>query len=66
MFPTVLQDYQLHATERQKQGIPPLPLSAAQAVSLSDIVFDPPAGKKELLLGLLRDRVPPGVDPAAL
>lgn len=66
MFPPVLQDYQVHATERQKRGIPPLPLSALQAASLSELVFDPPAGKEKLILKLLKDRVPPGVDPAAL
>lgn len=66
MIQQVLQDYQTHITERQKQGIPPLPLSAPQVAALSDLVFDPPAGKKELILELLRDHVPPGVDPAAL
>ncbi len=66
MIPQVLQDYQTHATERQKQGIPPLPLSAAQVAVLSDLLFYPPAGKKELILELLKDHVPPGVDPAAL
>jgi aconitate hydratase 2/2-methylisocitrate dehydratase len=66
MIPPVLQDYQAHITERQKQGIPPLPLSAAQVAALSDLVFEPPEGKKEIILELLRDRVPPGVDPAAL
>ncbi|MBU4139774.1 MAG: bifunctional aconitate hydratase 2/2-methylisocitrate dehydratase [Euryarchaeota archaeon] len=62
----MLQDYQAHTEERQKQGIPPLPLSAMQAGALSDFVFDPPAGKEKLILKLLKEHVPPGVDPAAL
>lgn len=66
MIPQVLQDYKVHTTERQIQGIPPLPLSALQVAALSDLVVEPPAGKKELILKLLRDHVPPGVDPAAL
>lgn len=66
MIPTVLQDYQAHMLERQKKGIPPLPLSAPQVAALSDLVFDPPTGKKELILELLKEHVPPGVDPAAL
>lgn len=66
MIPPVLQDYQAHTEERQKQGIPPLPLSAMQAGALSDCVFDPPAGKEKLILKLLKEHVPPGVDPAAL
>lgn len=66
MNPTVLKDYQAHIAQRRQKGIPPLPLSAAQVAALSDLVFDPPAGKKELLLKLLKEHVPPGVDPAAL
>ncbi|VVB87360.1 Methanogen homoaconitase large subunit [uncultured archaeon] len=65
MTPTVLQDYESHTSERQKKGIPPLPLSAVQVASLSDLVFDPPEGKEEIILKLLKDHVPPGVDPAA-
>ncbi len=66
MKPTVLQDYQAHIEERQKKGIPPLPLSASQTAAISDLVFDPPAGKEGLILKLLNVHVPPGVDPAAL
>lgn len=66
MIPTVLQDYKTHTIERQKKGIPPLPLSAPQLAALSDLIFDPPAGEQELILKLLKEHVPPGVDPAAL
>lgn len=66
MIPEILQDYQSHIKDREKSGIPPLPLSAAQVAALSEYVFAPPAGKKELILQLIKDHVPPGVDPAAL
>ena len=66
MIPTVLQDYQTHTTERQKKGIPPLPLSAPQVATLSDFIFDPPTEEQKLILKLLQEHVPPGVDPAAL
>lgn len=66
MIQQVLQDYQAHMSERQKKGIPPRPLSAPQLAALSDLVFDPPTGKQELILKLLKEHVPPGVDPAAL
>jgi aconitate hydratase 2/2-methylisocitrate dehydratase len=66
MTPTVLQDYQAHTAERKKKGIPPLPLSAPQVAALSKLLFDTTTGKQELILKLLEEHVPPGVDPAAL
>jgi aconitate hydratase 2/2-methylisocitrate dehydratase len=66
MTPTVLEDYQAHTTERQKKGVPPLPLSSVQVIALSDLIFNPPIGKHEQILKLLKEHVPPGVDPAAL
>ena len=66
MNQTMLKDYQLHMKERQDLGIPPLPLSEEQVRALSEHVFAPPSGKKDLILKLLNDHVPPGVDPAAL
>lgn len=62
----ILESYQKHITERQKQGIPPLPLNAEQVKALSELVFNPPEGKEEFILKLLKEHVPPGVDPAAL
>ena len=61
----MLADYHQQAAERTKLGIPPLPLSAAQTAELCELLKNPPADQKEELLGLLRDRVPPGVDEAA-
>jgi aconitate hydratase 2 / 2-methylisocitrate dehydratase len=54
-------------------GIPPLPLDAEQTSVLCELLQHPPAGEEANLIALLRDwalptlreRVPPGVDPAA-
>jgi aconitate hydratase 2/2-methylisocitrate dehydratase len=61
----MLADYHQQAAERAKLGIPPLPLNAAQTAELCELLKNPPEDQKEELLGLLRDRVPPGVDEAA-
>ncbi|NJD78875.1 MAG: bifunctional aconitate hydratase 2/2-methylisocitrate dehydratase [Candidatus Methanoperedens sp.] len=62
----MLQSYQKHTAEREELGIPPLPLNAEQASLLSPLVIDPPAGKEDFILKLLKEHIPPGVDPAAL
>jgi aconitate hydratase 2/2-methylisocitrate dehydratase len=61
----MLIEYRKHLEERARQGIPPLPLTAAQVHSLCDLVVAPPAGEEAFLIDLLAQRVPPGVDPAA-
>ena len=61
----MLENYDKHAAERAQLGIPPLPLDATQTSQLCELLKNPPAGEGERLLALLRDRVPPGVDPAA-
>ncbi len=66
MIPELLQSYQKHIAERKELGIPPLPLNAGQAALLSPLVIDPPAGEEDFILKLLKDHIPPGVDPAAL
>ena len=66
MTPEILKSYQSHIEERQKSGIPPIPLNAQQVKALSELVFDPPAGCEDLILELLKEHIPPGVDPAAL
>jgi len=65
MLQDLLQDYRQHAAEREKLGIPPLPLSAAQTADLCGLLQDPPPGEEAFLLHLLRDRISPGVDEAA-
>ena len=61
----MLESYRQHVAERSALGIPPLPLDAQQTSQLCELLKQPPAGEAETLLELLRDRVPPGVDPAA-
>ncbi|GAB4137579.1 MAG: bifunctional aconitate hydratase 2/2-methylisocitrate dehydratase [Cyanobacteria bacterium J069] len=61
----MLEAYRNHVAERAALGIPPLPLSAEQTSELCELLKQPPAGEEEFLVGLLRDRIPPGVDQAA-
>ncbi|MCX9024527.1 MAG: bifunctional aconitate hydratase 2/2-methylisocitrate dehydratase [Candidatus Methanoperedens sp.] len=66
MFPEALNNYKKHIAERQNLGIPPLPLNAEQVKALSELVIAPPAGMEDFILELLKEHIPPGVDPAAL
>jgi aconitate hydratase 2/2-methylisocitrate dehydratase len=61
----VLEAYRNHVDERAAQGLPPLPLSAQQVADLIELIKQPPAGQAEILIDLLINRVPPGVDQAA-
>ncbi|MCP4701982.1 MAG: bifunctional aconitate hydratase 2/2-methylisocitrate dehydratase [Gammaproteobacteria bacterium] len=61
----MLDAYKQHIEERAGQGLPPLPLNAEQVASLAELIKNPPAGEEETLVGLLTNRVPPGVDEAA-
>jgi aconitate hydratase 2 / 2-methylisocitrate dehydratase len=61
----MLEQYHQHADEREAMGIPPLPLNPQQTSELCELLKNPPSGKEEELLHLLRDRIPPGVDEAA-
>jgi aconitate hydratase 2/2-methylisocitrate dehydratase len=61
----MIEAYLHHEAERRAMGIPPLPLDAEQTRCLCELLIHPPADREELLLSLLRDRIPPGVDPAA-
>jgi aconitate hydratase 2/2-methylisocitrate dehydratase len=60
-----LTDYRAAAAEREALGIPPLPLTAAQARALIELLEQPPAGEAAALRQLLDDRIPPGVDDSA-
>jgi aconitate hydratase 2/2-methylisocitrate dehydratase len=60
-----LADYRAAAAEREALGIPALPLTAAQAQDLTELLQAPPAGEEGFLLHLLSERIPPGVDEAA-
>ena len=61
----LLPSYRAAAAEREQLGVPPLPLSAAQASALTVLLEQPPAGEEAFLLELLSERIPPGVDEAA-
>jgi len=60
----MLQDYKKHCEEREKQAIPPLPLSAQQTSDLVELL-KAEHKESELLIDLLRERIPAGVDQAA-
>ncbi len=61
----MIKDYQIHVQERAAQNLPPLPLNAEQVASVVDLLKTPPAGEEELMLDLLENRTPAGVDQAA-
>ncbi len=61
----MLEQYRQHVAERAERLIPPLPLDANKTSFVCELLKNPPEGEGETLLHLLRDRVPPGVDPAA-
>jgi aconitate hydratase 2/2-methylisocitrate dehydratase len=60
----MLNEYKAHVDERQAQNIPPLPLDADQTSQLVDILKSDHE-ESELLLHLLKERVPAGVDQSA-
>jgi aconitate hydratase 2 / 2-methylisocitrate dehydratase len=61
----MIEAYLRHEAERNAQGIPALPLNAGQARELVQLLQSPPKGKEDFLLHLLKERISPGVDPAA-
>ena len=61
----MLKAYQAHVAERVSAGLPPLPLNPEQTAQLVELIKFPPEGQSELLLDLLENRVPAGVDQAA-
>ncbi|GDY11179.1 aconitate hydratase B [Planctomycetota bacterium] len=61
----MLTAYRSAAADREKQGIPPLPLDPKQTADLCALLIAPPAGEADFLRFLISERVSPGVDPAA-
>ena len=61
----MLEAYRKHVAERAAEGVPPKPLNAEQVAGLVELLKYPPAGEAEVLLDLITNRVPPGVDEAA-
>ncbi|MEG1626677.1 bifunctional aconitate hydratase 2/2-methylisocitrate dehydratase [Pseudomonas sp.] len=61
----MLEAYRKHIEERAAQGIVPQPLNAEQTAGLVELLKNPPAGEEAVLVDLITNRVPPGVDEAA-
>ena len=61
----MIKDYQKHVSERAALGLPPFALSPEQVASVVDLLKNPPANEGEMLLDLLENRTPAGVDQAA-
>ena len=61
---TMLDSYKKHVEERKSQNIPPLPLDADQTSQLVELLKSEHA-EAELLIHLLNERIPAGVDQSA-
>ena len=61
----MIDEYLRQEEERNAMGIPARPLDPEQTRELCILLGDPPGGKEDFLLHLIRERVPPGVDQAA-
>jgi aconitate hydratase 2/2-methylisocitrate dehydratase len=61
----VLEAYRKHVEERAAEGVVPRPLDAEQVAGLVELLKNPPQGEEEIILDLLENRIPPGVDEAA-
>ena len=61
----MLENYFNQERERKAQGIPALPLNPEETAEVCRLLENPPAGMDIVLAELLRNRVSPGVDPAA-
>jgi aconitate hydratase 2/2-methylisocitrate dehydratase len=61
----VLEAYRKHVAERAAQGVPPKALDEKQVAELVELLKNPPKGEEAVLVDLITNRVPPGVDPAA-
>ncbi|WP_459781402.1 bifunctional aconitate hydratase 2/2-methylisocitrate dehydratase [Photobacterium sp. R1] len=61
----MLEAYRKHVEERAAEGVVPKPLDAEQTAALVELLKNPPAGEEAVLIDLLENRIPPGVDEAA-
>ncbi|MBQ0754105.1 MAG: bifunctional aconitate hydratase 2/2-methylisocitrate dehydratase [Gammaproteobacteria bacterium] len=61
----MLEAYRKQIEERAAEGIPPTPLDEQQVAALVELLKNPPAGEETVLVDLLENRIPPGVDQAA-
>ena len=58
-------EYRKHADERERIGIPPLPLDEEQVRELVSLLQDPKGAEEQELLYLLSERIIPGANAAA-
>ena len=63
---SLISQYRAHTEERAQLGIPPLPLTASQAVELIALLKESPVQEEAYLLDLFVNHISPGVDDAAL
>ena len=61
----MLKAYAAHVQERANNQLPPLPLNAEQVAQVVELLKNPPAGQAEILIDLIANRTPAGVDQAA-
>ncbi|MEH6531069.1 MAG: bifunctional aconitate hydratase 2/2-methylisocitrate dehydratase [Photobacterium frigidiphilum] len=61
----MLEAYRKHVEERAAEGVVAQPLNAEQVAALVELLKTPPTGEESVLLELLENRIPPGVDEAA-
>jgi len=61
----MIEQYQKHVRERQKEFLPPLPLNAEQTSALITLLKEGKPDSSEQLITLFKERVPSGVDQAA-
>lgn len=61
----MLKEYLRRERERAQLGLPSQPLTPEQVESLCNLLAAPPSGYEQFILNLLKERVPPGVDPSA-
>ena len=61
----MLEDYLNHKTDREKNGLPALPLNSKQTADLVELLKNDNAVNVDFLIDLLTEHVPAGVDQAA-
>ena len=62
----MLDEYKKNLKERNQLDIDAKPLNAEQVSALIDLLISPPRGEEKLIKCLFVERVPPGVDDAAM
>ena len=61
----IMEEYLEHVSERNAQGIPPLPLNPELTKVVCELLQSPPQGEENFLMNLFNNRISPGVDPSA-